>query len=109
MAPTKKAKMEPTEHNKSRHPGFETQACARRDRDLPAGPLYFLHTQIGMHLYVRIDNWERNSYFDKNEKSTRRRETTRVRPRPPPAESGDASKVRHEEQTSHRMMDLISS
>ena len=34
----------------------------------------------------------------KIENSTRRRETTRARPRPPPAESEEASKVRHDEQ-----------
>ena len=36
-------------------------------------------------------------------------ETTRTRPRPPPAESGETSKVRHIEHTPHRMVDLISS
>ena len=33
----------------------------------------------------------------------------RARARPAPAESGEASKVRHDEQTAHRMVDLISS
>ena len=37
-----------------------------------------------------------------------RRGTTRARPRPLPAESGEASKVRHDEQTAHRLVDLIS-
>ena len=32
-----------------------------------------------------------------------------ARPRPPPAESGEAGKVRHDEQIAHRMVDLISS
>ena len=51
-----------------------------------------------------------DSYFDnENENNTPRKETTRARPRPPPAESGKASKVRHDEQTAHRMVDLISS
>ena len=38
-----------------------------------------------------------------------RRETTRVRLRPPPAESGETSKVRRDQQTAHRIVDLISS
>ena len=37
----------------------------------------------------------------KNENTARRRETTRARPRPPPAESEETSKVRHVEQTPH--------
>ena len=44
----------------------------------------------------------------KNESSTARRETTRARPSPPTAESGEASKLRHDEQTAPLMV-LISS
>ena len=57
---------------------------------------YYMNTHVG--------------YFgDKNENSTPRRETTRARPRPPPAESGETSMVRHAEQTPHRTVNLISS
>ena len=51
-----------------------------------------------MYLYVRIYVWEK---MTKNENTARRRETTRARPRPPPAESEETSKVRHVEQTPH--------
>ena len=53
-----------------------------------------------MYLNVRTPKLD---ILSKNEKSTHRRETTRARPRPPPAESGETSKVRHIKQTSHRM------
>ena len=80
---------------------------------LPVQPLSFLHDtcQIDMYLYVQIDTRDRNSnFYQKHENNnTRRRETMRARPRPPSAESGETSKVRHVEQTKHRMMDLISS
>ena len=56
-----------------------------------------------------MDTRNRNSYFDEKRNSTRRRETTGARPRPPSTESGEASKVRHDEQTAHRMVDLTSS
>ena len=71
-----------------------------------------MNIQIDKHLYVRIDKLDRNSCFDpktKNENSASLRETTRARPRPPPAEPGEASNVRHDEQTAHRIVDLISS
>ena len=58
------------------------------------------------YLYVRIDAWD---IVIINEHSTRRRETTRARPRSPSAESGEMSKVRHVEETPHRMVDLNSS
>ena len=68
-----------------------------RGFDLPATPLYSLNKQtIGMYLYVRTDDWD---ILTRNETGTRRRETTRARPRPPPAESGQTSKVRQVEQT----------
>ena len=44
----------------------------------------------------------------KNENSSPCRETTRARPSPPTAESGEASKLRHDEQTAPLMV-LISS
>ena len=44
----------------------------------------------------------------KNEKSTRRRETTRARSRPVLAGSGGASKVKHVQQSAHREVNLIS-
>ena len=73
-----------------------------RGFDLPATPLYSLNKQtIGMYLYVRTDDWD---ILTRNETGTRRRETTRARPRPPPAESEEASKVRHDEPTAHRMV-----
>ena len=62
------------------------------------------------YLYVRKGTYDWNNYFVKrNEKSTPGRETTRARPRPPLAESGEASKVRHDEQTAHSEVDLIES
>ena len=41
-----------------------------------------------------------------NENNTPPRGTTRARLRPPAAESGKASKVRHDEETVHREVDL---
>ena len=53
---------------------------------------------------------DRNSNFNqKNENSARRRETMWARPRPPQAESREASKIRHDEQMAHQMVDIISS
>ena len=43
--------------------------------------------------------------FDQKKKKN---PSPRTRPRPPPAESGETSKVRHVEQTPHRMVDFIS-
>ena len=37
-----------------------------------------------------------------------RRDTTRARPSPPQLESGEASRMRYDEQTAHRMVDFIS-
>ena len=51
----------------------------------------------------------RKGHFDKNENSTRRRETTRAWPRPSPTESWATGKPRPVEQTPYRMVDLISS
>ena len=48
-------------------------------------------------------------FSPKNENNTPPRETTRGRPRPPPAESGEASNVRYDEITAHRLEDPISS
>ena len=45
----------------------------------------------------------------KNENIVPRREKTRARPKPSPADPETASKVRHGDQTAHRMVDLISS
>ena len=59
--------------------------------------------------YVRLDTQIARATFKKNENSTPRRKTTRARSRPPPAESGEASKVRHDDQTAHPMVDLVSS
>ena len=74
--------------------------------------LYFLDDSvIGMYLLVQIDTLRSEQFFSKkkNASSTPRRETARARPRPPPAEFGEASKVRHDEQTAHRPVDLIAS
>ena len=46
-------------------------------------------------------------FWKANENSTPRRVITRARPRPPRAESGEAGKVRQDEQTAHQMVDLI--
>ena len=50
-----------------------------------------------MYLDVCTSRQLRSEHFGckKNENSTTRQETTRARPRPPPAESGEASKGRH--------------
>ena len=62
------------------------------------------------HLYIRIDAWDRNNYFGRrNQNSAPRRKTTRTRPRPLPEESGEAIEGSHDQQTAHRMVDLISS
>ena len=61
-----------------------------------------------MYVYLRIDTWDRNSYFGQKRKQ---------RPSPEDdastaeatAGSQETSKVRHDEQTAHRTMDLISS
>ena len=47
------------------------------------------------------------SFSPKIENSAPPVETTRARARPPPAKSGKASKVMLDEQTVHRMVDLI--
>ena len=57
-----------------------------------------------MYLYVRTDAWD---ILTENENSTRRPETTRARWRPPLAELNETSKVRHDEQKTHGMVDLI--
>ena len=60
---------------------------------------------VSISVYVRIETWGQNR---KKQNSTRSRETTRARPRPPPAESGEASKAWHNKHTAHRLVDLIS-
>ena len=59
------------------------------------------------YLYLRTS---RQFHFltKENEKSTPGRESTQARPRLTPAESGETSKVRHVEETPHRVVDLIS-
>lgn len=54
--------------------------------------------------YVRTGVSDRNSYFDKSTKADDAR-TTEVAP----AEPGEASKVRHDMGTAHRVVDLTSS
>ena len=48
-------------------------------------------------------------FAGKNENRTPRWGTTPARSRPPPAESEEASEVRHEQETEHREVDLIAS
>ena len=73
--------------------------------------MFFRLRLIHGYLYVRIDNLESEQLFckTKTNNSTLRRETMRTRPRPPLAESGEASKERHDEQTTQREVDLIAS
>ena len=75
--------------------------------------MYYV-AQIGVTYYIYqvyyTYEWtlEIGSYFAiKNNYTKPRRERTRARPRPPPADSGEVSKVRHDEQTAHRMVDFI--
>ena len=54
-------------------------------------PLSYLHDirqiDVYLYIYVRIDTRDRRTViWRNNEEKTRRRETTRARPRPPPAE-----------------------
>ena len=82
--------------------------CTGKESYLPAEPPSFLHnyTQIDTYLYVRQNTRDQHNYFAKIENSTPHRETTLARPRPPPAESGEASNVRHDEQTAHRRVGM---
>ena len=83
-----------------------------REVELRAEPPNVLNmkAQTDMYLYVQIDYLDRSNYFaTKNENSTPCRDTTRAWPRPPPAEAGEASKMRHAEQAAHREVDLIAS
>ena len=45
--------------------------------------------------------------LEKGENSTPRRDSARARPRPRPPESGEASTIRHDEETADREVDLI--
>ena len=84
--------------------------CKGTESYLPNHPVSSQdYTQTDMYLYVGRDTWSRNEQFLKKRKQhSSRRETMWARPRPPPAESGYVSKVRHDKQTAHRMMVLIS-
>ena len=50
---------------------------------------------------------KRSIFLPKCENRTPRPETARKRPRPPPAESGEANTIRHDEETAGREVDLI--
>lgn len=64
----------------------------------------FWPTAVDWHVCVEMRRPLRcrNNYCQKMENSTPRRETTRARVRPPPVESGEASKVRHDEAANQR-------
>ena len=75
--------------------------------------LVHLCVDADWYLYIRTNRRLKSEelqdvFCKKNDNSKPRRETTRARRRPPPAESGEASKVRHGEHIAHRMVDLIS-
>ena len=81
----------------------EKSSCERASQTtmLPMLTACFTQTEIGtsMYLYLRRDVWKKND--QRNENRTRRWETTRARPRPPRAESGETSNFRHDEQRPH--------
>ena len=88
-----------TAHKKKRHPRFEPRTTWPQIQRSTCYPTLFL-VYIARDWYVSIRTNRGSGYFGKrNENSTRRRETTRAWLRPPPAESGETSKVRHVEQT----------
>ena len=65
---------------------------------------------IDRHWYVPIRTNGRLGYFDqKTTAAPLAGNTTRARPRPPPAVSGETITVRHIEKTAQPMVDLISS
>ena len=76
------------------------------DVDL-AGTYLLVHSiscirrHMGMCLYLRIYAWKILT------KKRKKHPSTRAWPRPTP-ESGEASKVKHDEKTAHRMVDLVS-
>ena len=102
----KEVKEAHTKKMKSRHPRFEPRTPRSTGTATCDPTLFLVYIDGYWYVYIRT-NW-RLGYFEKKH-STRRRETTRARPRPPPAESGERSKVKHVERTPHRMVDLISS
>ena len=82
-----------------------------REGELPAEPLNFLHIQIHTDTSARTNRHVRSDQsLRKKTKiarlARRRRDHGRGRP---PAESREASKVRHDEQKAHRQVNLVAS
>ena len=105
-APTKKSEI--GTHKKERHPTFEPLTLryhGQRPTCYPTMILICIHRDW----YLPTSTNGRFDICRKNVNRTRCRGTTRARPRPPPAESGVTSKVRHVEQTPHRMVGFVSS
>ena len=60
-------------------------------------PCLHIDAQTDMYLYVPIDTRNRNSYFDEKRKQHASQGNDASTAEPHPAESGEASKVRHDE------------
>ena len=68
-----------------------------------------ISSYIYVYTYEKTHIWDRNSYFDEKRKQHPSQEGDASTAEDTPAESGETSKVKDDEQTPHLMVDLISS
>ena len=96
-------------------PGFETSTQNGQGKKATRVTTQFrayLHPDwYNMYLYVGlpVDTWDRSNYVEKNRKQHASPGDDAGTAEAARTESGEASKVRHDEQTANRMVYLISS